>query len=195
MPLRDEAPETLAKIARGAPRHREDAVAAFRAVLASDGGPPRRPWVFADPLGSMDPATTGVLADVFGDAGPDLLFIGRLPMDAKLKRGVEEIALPALRRSDTREIADAILGASIPAEVSRRTVHRGRRLRTRSGVACRLTSFVESSAQSSTIFSPRSSFMWRSASALPRASSTGWWVCLVLRRCLKVWNVSLTRPL
>ncbi len=44
------------------------------------------------------------------------------------------------------------------------------------------------------IFKP-SSFICSRASALPRASSTGWCVCLVLRKCLKLVKVSFTSPL
>src|SRR5262245_53364075 len=46
----------------------------------------------------------------------------------------------------------------------------------------------------SEIFSPIR-FISSRASALPLASSTGWCVWAVLRRCLKVWNVSRTSPL
>lgn len=124
-PLPRSAPETLAKVARGAPVHRKDAVDALRALLESQGERAQRPWVFANPLGSVNPATVGVLADAFGDGGPDVLFIGRLPMDAKVpkplqKRGVEEIILPPLRTADAREITDAILGPNTSEEVSRR---------------------------------------------------------------------------
>ncbi len=49
--------------------------------------------------------------------------------------------------------------------------------------------------ESSRILSPRSRFIASSASALPRASSTGSWVCLVTRRCLKLANASLATPL
>ncbi len=52
-----------------------------------------------------------------------------------------------------------------------------------------------SAGYSNEILSPMLAFMCSSASALPRASSTGWWVWAVLRRCLKVANVSLTSPL
>jgi len=44
-------------------------------------------------------------------------------------------------------------------------------------------------------FNPISSFICSSASALPRASSTGWCVWRVWRRCLNVANVSPTMPL
>ncbi len=45
------------------------------------------------------------------------------------------------------------------------------------------------------IFRPYSSLICSNASALPRASSTGWWVCLVFLKCLKLVNMSLTTPL
>src|SRR5215831_5628152 len=46
----------------------------------------------------------------------------------------------------------------------------------------------------SAIFNPIS-FIAMSASAFPRASSIGSCVCVVFRRCLKFWKVSLTIPL
>jgi hypothetical protein len=45
------------------------------------------------------------------------------------------------------------------------------------------------------IFKPIASRRCNSASALPRASSTGWCVWRVRRSDLKVFDVSLTRPL
>ncbi len=124
--LGGDAPATLAAIARGAPVDRLAAVAAVRALLSHHGSGGKRPWVVADPLNAVDPATVGVLADALAKDGPDALFIGRLPLDARppkplLNRGgLEEIVLPLLRTPDGKEIAQAILGPLTAEDVTRR---------------------------------------------------------------------------
>jgi tetratricopeptide (TPR) repeat protein len=124
--LPESAASTLAAIARGAPVERTSVVTAVRALLAHHGSNGKRPWVFADPLNAIDPATVGVFADALTDDGPDALFVSRLPLDARppkplLNRGgLEELVLPLLRTPDAKQIAEAILGETTSEEVTRR---------------------------------------------------------------------------
>jgi len=124
-PLPGDTPETLAAIAKGIAVDRSDAVAAVSELLDSHVDGDRRPWVVADPLSAVDPATVGVVADAIA-TGTEALLLGRLPMDARppkqltLRGALEEATLPMIRTAGAREIAEVILGESTAEDVSRR---------------------------------------------------------------------------
>ncbi len=123
--LPKEAARTLAAIARGVAVDRGDAILAVSELLDAHVEAERRPWVIADPLSAVDSATIGVIADALA-TGTEALLLARVPHDARppkqlTQRGeLEEVPLPMVRMDGAREIAEAILGANTPDDVSRR---------------------------------------------------------------------------
>jgi hypothetical protein len=127
--LRSVAPlhkQALAAIAAGQPVDFGEAVEAVRAFLDAASSGHGRPWLIADTLTGVDSASLEVLTEATATDGPSHLFLGRLPPDVRpppaLDRGapVMELTLPLLKAGDARLVAQGILGAETPDEVTRR---------------------------------------------------------------------------
>src|SRR6478736_1528819 len=102
--------------------------------------------------------------------------------------GAAELAREAARHAgDGGHVRLRVMALSMLARVETR----GRR----ATAGANFAETVRAERYSRAILSAICSFMCSKASALPRASSTGWWVCAVRLRCLKVAKVSFTKPL
>ncbi|MCC6876309.1 MAG: hypothetical protein IT378_18520, partial [Sandaracinaceae bacterium] len=85
-----------------------------------------RPWIVLSPLSLVDSATLAALLRA-REKGTDFVLFGRFPVDEPLPRplaslgeAVQEVTLPALRTSDGRVVAQAVLGAETNYEVALR---------------------------------------------------------------------------
>ncbi len=103
-----------------------------RAELAADLAAHLRPqagglaWVVLSPCGLIDGASLAAILDARA-AGADFVIIGRLGVDAELPRPLAELdepllerTVPALRPSDARVVARAVLGDETEDDVARR---------------------------------------------------------------------------
>ena len=117
--------QSLVSIAKGDAVSHTDAVAAVVALLRSSADHGRSPWIVADPLSTVDPASISVLAAATQQAVPSL-FVARMPVEARVPAPLLEglspvmVTLPALRMPDARVVAEAVLGPATTGDVARR---------------------------------------------------------------------------
>ncbi|MBW2461651.1 MAG: hypothetical protein JRH11_08385 [Deltaproteobacteria bacterium] len=130
-PLSGGAPATLGRIAKGIAVDRSDAVQAVTAMLAAHSSEGSVPWIIADPLSQVDPATIGVISEAMAPGGTEALLLGRLRDDVKpptqlLAHGdIEDLPLPRIRSAGALEVARVVLGEKTDEGVCQRVAQLG----------------------------------------------------------------------
>jgi hypothetical protein len=116
----------LARVAAGELVPLDELSSALGALLRAERDGGRRPWVVLSPLSLVDGASLAAMLEVRARGGDFVLF-GRYPVENVLPRPlleldepVRELTLPPLKMADARVVAEAVLGADAPEDVTRR---------------------------------------------------------------------------
>ncbi|MDD9941413.1 MAG: hypothetical protein OXU20_10275 [Myxococcales bacterium] len=159
--------DILMAIANAKAVTRNDAVSALTALFGAADG---RPWVVADRLHHVDPATLGVLAESMpGQAGGPLLLLSVYP-DAKVPAALApagscvEVSIPAPEAGERVRLAEAALGLPAGDLLARRVASLGEASTLGVLEACRTL------VTSGDLVPGRHGFRWRTT---PRAGAAG----------------------
>jgi hypothetical protein len=108
-----------------------DVVIALAGLIRSCITPESRPCVVLEELPDIDPATLGVVAEVFMAPDLDALLLMTLPTNTSVPTqlvatgGLHEIVLPVLPNEDRVAIAEAVLALDAGAEIAQRVAMLG----------------------------------------------------------------------